>query len=104
MNHQIWMREYAASKYLRNQTDDALQLRYEALTSNLWSTDAAGNVVPLRNAEQREGLLRLIVHVLCEQCNRTGSPSISLDEAAIRRTASAAYQPPRLQAPFVGSP
>jgi hypothetical protein len=104
MKPQIWMQEYAASRYLRKQTDDALRRRYEALTSNLWSTDAAGDVTPPRNLQHREGLLRLIVHVLCEQCDRTGDPSISFDEAAIRRAASAAYQPPKLTTPFVGPP
>ena len=103
MNPEVWVQEYAASQYLREQSDNALQQRYEALTSNLWSTDAAGNVTAPRNSGHRQELLRLITHVLCEQSHRAQSPSISLDEGAIRRTASAAYQPPKLKTPFVGS-
>jgi hypothetical protein len=104
MNPQIWMMEYAASKYLREQSEDALQQRYQALTSNLWSTDAAGNVTAPRNPGHRRELLRLITHVLCEQSIRAQSLSLSLDECAIRRAASAAYQPPKLTTPFAGSP
>lgn len=104
MDPLIWVREYATTRYLLKQTNDALQCRYESLSSNLWSTDSAGNVTPPRNQEQRRAFLRLIVDVLCEQGDRSGNRSISLDEATVRRAASAAYLPPKLTAPFVGSP
>lgn len=103
-NPLVWIQEYAASRYLRKQSDDALKHRYDALASNLWSTDAAGNVTPPRNQEHRTALLRLIVDVLCEQGDRTGNPPISLDEAAIRHAAAMTYQSPKLTMPFVGSP
>lgn len=104
MSVQGWIQEYDASRYLRKQTDDVLKRRYEALTSNLWSTDVAGNVMPPRNPQHREAILRLVVHVLCEQRNRAGDPTLVLDEAAIRQAASTAYRRPKLTTSFIGSP
>jgi hypothetical protein len=104
MSAQDWVQEYAVSRYLRKMPDNSLQQRYNSLISNLWSTDAAGNVTPPRDPGHREALLRLITHVLCEQSNRAGSPAISFDEAEARRKASAAYRPPQLKPPFTGSP
>lgn len=102
MSVQKWIQEYDASRYLRKQSDDVLKHRYEALASNLWSTDVVGNVTPPRDPQYREQLLRLIVHVLCEQGDRAGDGSFSFDEGEIRRVASAAYQSPNLTKPFVG--
>ena len=100
--HLGWIREYSKSLYLRKLPDDALKRRYEDLAGNLWSTDAAGNVVPIRNPQQRQQLVELIVHVLCEQRLRAGDPSLAFNEGEIRRAASAGYQPPKLTKPFVG--
>lgn len=104
MSVQGWIQEYDASRYLRKQTDDVLKRRYESLTTNLWSTDAAGNVIPPRDPKHREGILRLVVHVLCEQRNRAGGPTLALDEAAIRQAASTVYRRPKLTTPFLGPP
>lgn len=102
MGYLGWIREYSKSLYLRKLPDDALKRRYEDLAGNLWSTDAAGNVVPIRNPQQRQQLVELIVHVLCEQRLRAGDPSLAFNEGEIRRAASAGYQPPKLTKPFVG--
>ena len=104
MDYPGWIREYGAAPYLRKQSADVLKRRYEALAGNLWSTDAAGNVVPPRDPQHREHLLKLIVHVLCEQRDRAGNSFIAFDEEEMRRAASAAYQPPKLTTPFVGPP
>jgi hypothetical protein len=104
MSVQGWIQEYDASRYLRKQSDDALKYRYDTLAGNLWSTDVAGNVMPQRHPLHREAILRLVVHVLCEQSKRTGDPSFALDETAIRQAASATYQRPKLTTPFIGLP
>ncbi len=90
--------------YLREQAEDTLNARYDALIANLWSTDAAGNVTPPRAPAHRREILRLVTHVLYEKSIRSSSSSISLDETAIRDAASASYSVPKLISPFVGPP
>jgi hypothetical protein len=104
MTVQGWIQEYDASRYLRKLSDDQLKRRYDALAGDLWSTDAVGNITPPREPQHREQLLKLLVHVLREQGDRAGDPSISFDEGKVRGAASASYQPPKLTTPFVGSP
>jgi hypothetical protein len=104
MSVQDWVLEYAASKYLRELSDDLLQQRYDMLTQNLWSTGQHGEVTPPRDAGHRRELLRLITHVRCEQSDRAGDSFVSFNEAEARQNASATYRPVKLKSPFVGSP
>ena len=97
-------REYEQDRYLRELPDAALLDRLDALTNNLWSTDAAGNVTPPRNPYHRRGLLRLILHTMLEQMERSGTNVLDFRERELREIASASYIPPRLKAPFNGSP
>lgn len=99
-----WRDEYERDRYLRELPDVALQARFEALIDNLWSTDAAGNVTPPRNADNRLQLLRLTIHTMLEQMERTGTSAIDFSEAKLRETASASYKLPQLRIPFTGSP
>ena len=80
MSYQNWVLEYEASNYLREMSEDLLQERYDMLTYNLWSTGQHGEVTPPRDPINRRSLLRLIVHVCCEQSNRRGDGMISFDE------------------------
>ncbi len=98
-----WAAEYAASIYLRELPDELLQRRYKDLGANLWSTGPQGEVTPPRSEEHRRQLLRLIVHVVCEQVRRKGDEVATFDEGAVRRAASAGYRPPKLRPPFSGS-
>jgi hypothetical protein len=102
MNPEEWLREYQHSRYLRQMNDNALAQRLDFLVSNLWSTDAAGNVIPTRNATNRHGIIRLISHVLFEQNERLGIKGCEFDEAATRKAAAATYQPPKLRKAFSG--
>ncbi|HSI10931.1 hypothetical protein ACQKJ1_23785 [Methylorubrum rhodesianum] len=104
MSYQNWVLEYEASNYLREMSEDLLQERYDMLTYNLWSTGQHGEVTPPRDPINRRSLLRLIVHVCCEQSNRRGDGMISFDEETARSTASASYTPATLKIPFGGSP
>ena len=80
-----------------------LQRRSQDLAANLWSTDAAGNVTPARNPEARSGILRLLVHTMLEQMERSRTTVRDFDERRIREELSAHYTPPRLKTPFNGS-
>ncbi len=104
MKIQGWIKEYDVLRYLRHLSDDLLRRRYDTLAANLWSTDAVGDVIPTRDPMHREQLLRLLVHVLCEQRVRSGDLSISCDEGKIILEASASYRSPKLVTPFVGPP
>ncbi|MEJ0050144.1 MAG: hypothetical protein WDN02_02820 [Methylovirgula sp.] len=99
-----WAREYAAMRYMRHLSDQALRQRYDMLGGNLWSTDAAGEVIPPRNVDFHRDLLRLIAHVFAERAFRGGEQAIYFDAAEIQRTAAAEYEPPTLNPLFVGSP
>jgi hypothetical protein len=104
MNPEEWRREYENSRYLREIYDAVLKQRLDDLKSNLWSTDAAGNVVPLRDSNRRCQLLRLILHVILEQMERAKMTRFDFDERALREASAAEYRPPRLKTPFAGSP
>jgi hypothetical protein len=65
-----WRREYERARYLREVHDVVLKRRFDDLTSNLWSTDVSGNVVPTPGPNKREQLSRLILHVMLEQMER----------------------------------
>jgi len=104
MGPEDWRREYEVSRYLREADDAILERRFQDLTSNLWSTDAVGNVVPTWDPKMRAALLRLILHVTLEQMDRSKTPTTDFDEHALRRASSAQYSPPRLKALFTGSP
>jgi len=58
-----WRRDYETLRYLREVDDPVLEQRLHNLTSNLWVTDTAGNVVP-REPNSRRALMRLISHVM----------------------------------------
>jgi hypothetical protein len=98
-----WRQEYEQSRYLREINDDALQRRFDDLAANIWSTDAAGNVIPTRNPEARAGLLRMLLHTMLEQMERRGTEFRDFDERRIRAGSSARYAAPRLKTPFTGS-
>src|ERR1035437_72748 len=100
---EAWRSQYENSRYLREVHDDLLQRRFDDLTSNLWSTDPAGNVIQMRNPAVRGDLLRLIYHVMLEQMGRAKMPSRAFDERALREASAARYKPPRLITPFAGS-
>ncbi|HMM45427.1 MAG TPA: hypothetical protein PKE41_07315, partial [Candidatus Macondimonas sp.] len=99
-----WREEYERDRYLRHLPDAALRDRLDALSGNLWSTDAAGNVTPPRSPDHRHAVLRLIVHTLFEHTERAGTAILDFSERELRETASASYRPPRLRTPFTGSP
>lgn len=99
-----WREEYGRNRYLRHLPNAALQDRLNALSGNLWSTDAAGNVTPPRTPDHRHVVLRLIVHTLSERTERAGTAILDFSERELRETASASYRPPRLRTPFTGSP
>jgi len=81
--------------------DDAvLKRRFDDLTRNIWSTDAAGNVVPQRNPNARRQLLKFILHVMLEDMERTQTSIRDFDEGALRAQSAAGYHPPRLKSPF----
>jgi hypothetical protein len=102
MSPEEWRREYESSRYLREVYDAVLKRRFDDLTSNLWSTDAAGNVVPTR-LKRRCQLLRLILHVMLEQMERAKIPIREFDERALMEASAAKYSPPQLKTPFAGS-
>jgi len=104
MNPEEWRREYENLRYLREVHDAVLQRRFDDLTSNLWSTDPAGNVVPTWDPNRRRNLRRLILHVMLEQMERAKMPSRDFDETALREASAARYRPPRLKTSFAGSP
>lgn len=97
-----WNLEYAASRYLREQDEAALQRRYEDLTTNLWSTDKAGNIVRPRHRDHRLLTLSRIAHLLCEKAMRIGEHRFCFDEKRMREHASRLYKPPMLKPPFAG--
>ncbi len=99
-----WMPEYYRARYLREVHDGALQLRFDDLATNLWSTDADGKVTPPRSSYVRNGILRLLFHTKLEQIGRGRGGVLEFDECAIRETSSASYAQPQLTSPFVGSP
>ncbi|MFT0891022.1 hypothetical protein [Pseudochelatococcus sp. G4_1912] len=99
-----WRSEYERDRYLREMPDATLRGRFDILTGNLWSTDAAGNVTPPRSDQNRRELLRLILHTMLEQMEREGASVRDFSERALREAASAFYNPPRLRIPFTGSP
>lgn len=104
MGPEEWRREYEQFRYLREIDDAVLQRRFNDLAANLWSTDAAGNVTPARNPDARSGILRLLLHTMLEQMERSGTAVRDFDEWQIRDESSARYIPPRLKTPFTGSP
>jgi hypothetical protein len=99
-----WLREYQNSRYLREVHDAVLKRRFDDLTSNLWSTDAAGNPAPLPDPNRRHQILRLISHVMLEQMQRARVPTRDFDERALWEASAAGYTPPHLKTPFAGSP
>lgn len=94
-NTSNWFAEYKINPYLRNTPDDYLEQRLSYLAANLWSTDKDGTVTAPRNAEHRQGILRLYSHSLFEQVWRKPA-NINFDEASIRANASSSYLPPKL--------
>lgn len=99
-----WRHDYENSRYLREVHDAVLRQRFDDLTSNLWSTDAAGNAIPTSDPSRRRQLLRLISHVILEQMGRAKTPSRDFDEHALREASAARYRPPQRKNPFAGSP
>src|SRR2546425_552180 len=87
MNQQEWLHEYQRSRYLREVDDDVLEQRLRDLASNLWCTDAAGNVVSV-DPDTRLQLLRRIVDVKVEQFIRSGVPTLEFGEQALRKAAA----------------
>ncbi|MBL8569346.1 MAG: hypothetical protein JNK84_09685 [Phreatobacter sp.] len=104
MTPDAWRAEYQKNRYLRETHPERLAERLDALTTNLWSTDAAGDVTPPRHAAHRANILRLILHVILEQMERDGTSQIEFNEKALREAAVGAYAPPALKSPFVGPP
>ncbi len=94
-NTSNWFDEYKLNRYLRNTPDVYLEQRRSYLAANLWSTDKDGAVTAPRNAEHRQGILRLYTHTLFEQGWRTPA-DIDFDEASVRADASSSYVPPKL--------
>ncbi len=101
MNPKGWHADYERSRYLREVPDDVVAQRLLDLASNVWRTDAAGNVVPV-DPDTRLQVLRRIADVTFEQFERSGSPSLNFDEQALREATAAAYRPPLLKTPFRG--
>jgi hypothetical protein len=104
MNPEEWCREYERTRYLREVSNSVLQQRFDDLASNLWMTDAQGNVVTTPDPRRRLGLVRLIVHVMLEQMERAHMASRDFDERAIITAAAANYRRPRLKSPITISP
>jgi len=104
MNSAAWLREYQISRYLRHRSDPELQQRLDDLAANIWSTDTPGNVIAMRDAQQRGKLLRLIADVLFEKAARAGHAQVNFDETALRNESSAGYRPPTLKTSFPSSP
>jgi hypothetical protein len=103
MSIEDWTSEYSRTLYLRKLSDAGLQQRFDDITKNLWSTGQSGEVTPPRKAENRQRLLRLLVHYMAEQ-RRRGRSWPWDSEADIRREASKHYSPPSLKEPFLGQP
>lgn len=105
MGPEVWQEEYNSSKYLREVHRLRLQQRVDDLAYNLWSTDAAGNVTPPRDPNNRSGILRLLFHAIAEQSRRQGKRCVrKFNERKLREIASRHYSPPQLKTPFIGSP
>jgi hypothetical protein len=85
MGVEEWRREYEQTRYLREVDDAALRQRYDDLAANLWSTDATGSVKPTRNPEARQDILRLLLHTILEQMERTGTHACDFDEQKNQR-------------------
>lgn len=78
MDPNAWLREYSMSRYLRHRPDADLERRLNDLGANIWSTDMAGEVIPLPDGSRRGVLLRLIADVLFEKAQRAGQAQIEV--------------------------